>query len=154
MIRTWACVVSAVILLVGCAPTSTQPKREIITPRYEVEKEPIEDQANSAINAAPTTFSVISEAENTLYWDRASLFFKQYTDTFKVKKDLVRSVPGEKTRFVYEVSRVNKPDATSYTVKCAPGGGVNTSTDVLLRNAKNLARFIREGNLELSLLER
>ncbi len=154
MSQLQACFIGAIVLLAGCAPTTSRPKPEIVTPRYEVELETMEDQANSAINAAPTTFSVISEAENTLYWARASLFFKQYTDTFKVRKDSVRSVPGEKTRFIYEVTRVNKPDATSYTVKCAPGGGVNTSTDVLSRNAKNLARFIREGNLELSLLER
>jgi hypothetical protein len=150
--RVW--LICAAAIVAACAPTNVQPKPEVVTPRYDVEVETMEDQANSAVNASPTSFSVKSAAEDNLYWARASLFFKQYTDSFHVNKDTVKSVPGQKSRFIYEVSRVNEPLATKYTVKCVSGGGINTSTDVLARNAKNLARFIREGNLELSLLER
>lgn len=153
MIRFKDSFICAACLFVSCAPMKVQPNYEVV-PSYDVEVETVEEQANAAVDAAPTTFSVTSEAQNTLYWARASLFFKQYTDAFKVQKDFVRSSPGDKSSYVYEVSRVNTPEATKYTVKCAPGGGGNTSTDVLARNAKNLARFILEGNLELSLMAR
>jgi len=145
------CLLSA---LCGCAPAVTRPAVEKVTPQYDVQVETMEDQANAAVNRAPTNFAVASASDDKLFWARTSLFFKQYTDSYQLKKNVVRSVPGSKSRFIYEVSRVDQPETVKYSVRCLAAGNINTSTDVLSRNAKNLSRFIREGNLELSLLER
>ena len=126
-------------------------------PRPEVEVVTVEQQALAEIEAAPLDFVVPLERD-TRAWERARTFFELYAapqsgKTLASPEDLRISNSGDPlAKYVYYVERMPHRQGVRYTVRCqanAPGADSYLAD----RNARNLARFIRDGTLERSLLE-
>ena len=155
------CVVIVLISVVGCGahrdkPGSIASLLQATQHGLEVDQT-VDDQARSAVLEAPTSF-VVSFDDERLAWERARFFFEHYVRKGAAGAPVVSRVVGtrwsltngDEGPFIYEVSKVSVSQGFRYTVKCAPQGGRPNSASAL--NAGNLARFIREGKLELSLL--
>jgi len=141
--------------LVGCNSTTAPiPER----PPFEIEIESVEQQAFIAVTSTPLEFLVpLKDADEA--WGRAKLFFSQYTSAEGLTRELGPRTSEVVTEtettdpYRYSVLRLITPTGYRFSVKCAPNGGKST-TALAERNGKNLARFIREGTLEVSLLAR
>lgn len=145
LLRGFSCLAMAAL---GACSGSTGPAPA----RYEVEVQTVEEQALEEVLAAPTDFTVAS-VEADAAWARAALFFDRYTSTGGVftstREAEVLASRGGPASYRYEVVRAPAGAAYRFQVRCSPRGGAPSLAE---RNARNLARFIRDGNLELSLL--
>ena len=110
------------------------------------------------IPLTPTVFSV-PFADDPYSWERARFFLENYIGSSSGHTSVVTRVVGDRwslasnptvQQYVYEVSKDAGEGAYTYQVSCIPGTGGDINQAVL--NAGNLARFIREGKLEISLL--
>lgn len=135
----------------ACAP-SAPPQ-----PQYEYEVVSIEEQALEAISATPMEFEIAFEDDEAA-WDRSQLFFNNYTSgaivqdfDYPAPGQILRSRPGSQDKYIYEVERSQLPQGYRYVVSCQRRQGFAYLSE---RNARNLARFIRDGHLELGLLDR
>lgn len=134
-------------------PSSAEIEREV--PQYQVEVETIEEQALNAVQASPVDFTV-DFSKNSEVWERSKLFFLQYTKG--AAKGEVRNSgiyltnENSRDRFLYTITQSPGSNGMSYSVKCAERG--RGDTDDAAINARNAARFIRDGKLELKLLRR
>ncbi len=117
----------------------------------------MDDQARAAVLASPRTF-VISFDDDRMAWERARFFFEKYVVREESSAPVVSKVigtrwaltNGKKGPYVYEVWKDSVSQGFKYTVRCiAQNGGQVQEAQM---NAGNLARFIREGKLEVSLL--
>lgn len=149
------CIALASCCLVGCGTTTTPSPEQ---PQFEVEIESVEQQAFGAVSSTPLEFLVpLKDADEA--WGRAKLFFSQYTSAEGLTRELGPrtsevSTENETTDpYRYTVLRLITPNGYRFSVKCAPNGGKST-TELAEQNGRNLARFIREGTLEVSLLAR
>lgn len=118
------------------------------------------DQARDEILSTPTVFDVT--LDDDLYsWDRARFFLENYTGASSGHSSAVMKVVGSRLSlqsnpglegYQYEVSKDRGDNSFTYHVSClsSPGGDVGQAA----LNAANLARFIRDGKLEVSLLQR
>lgn len=138
----------------GCAARPAPPPQ----PRYEVQVETVEDQALAAVEATAPDFVVpLSESEDA--WARAHLFITQYAAGDGVARDagpsgmVLSNESNTAERFTYRIERRFEPRGYRFSVTCAPRAtsGSRAAADI---NARNAARFIREGTLEVSLLTR
>jgi len=93
-------------------------------------------------------------------WARALLFISQYTGekvpnprALGERRVIITSEGASADPFIYRVVRFISPRGYRFHVSCEPRlpGG---DREVAERNARNVARFIKEGTLELSLLVR
>ena len=118
---------------------------------YEIES--VADQLTSVLEAYPTRFTVpIGEGKQSL--ERAFFFFKTYTSSFTPGDisatdrniNLTSEKSNDATR--YRVSRVLVKEGFRYSVS-ASFKKDQTKSAIM---ASNLARFIKDGNLEISLL--
>jgi hypothetical protein len=142
-----------VFIFSGCSLVS-EPK---VAPKYEVEVLTIEQQALDAVEQTPTDFT-LNYQEDDVAWERAHLFFKTYTNgsvedpvDYPSPGSMLRSKSHSAEKFAYQIDHIMKDGGYRYVVRCSSAKGSRESAE---RNAKNVARFIREGNLELSFLER
>jgi hypothetical protein len=142
---------------------SHDPGYEIVkepTPKYEYEVVTVEQQATADVMATPTRFTVpySSDAQS---WERARLFLGRYTtmsipqvsagpSSVKLSNG---SGPSDKDKYVYQIEKSNGREGVVYVVKCTPRGSGGTPA-LAERNARNLSRFIKDGHLEVSLLDR
>lgn len=119
---------------------------------YEVEKViGVEEQARDEVENAPLAFQVSHEEEQDS-WERAQFFFANYSESkFTEGKNYLSTLPGQTVRFTYRVSKATVSGGKLITVECRDNGAVTTDSTF---NAKNLARFIKEGTLEMSLMRR
>lgn len=136
------------ILASSCTPA--QPPK----PAYEIEVVTVEDLINEEIAEASTDF-VLPFSEDEIAWTRAKIFFERYLAqnqpaAFSEHRNKVTNRGAADQRFVYAVTREPAKEGMRYTVKCDPAQATDIS--YAERNAKNLARFIAEGTLELTLL--
>lgn len=150
MARIRACFL--VFVIAGC--TASQSHRdlqvEIISPLQ---------QSEDAIRATPTHFSV-SYGDDRVFWTRAQLFLNSHTDGFATKQGghtdnswaLITNRSVGKPKYVYEVSRRPGTTGVDYSVRCLPGAP-GARGDRASLNAQNLARFIKDGTLEVALLD-
>lgn len=112
----------------------------------------------------PLNFKVIYPEAN-YSWERAKLFFERYTSKYgetlgtsqqpnTAGGEIILSNGGaEGDPYFYQVRRLPLPGGFSYLVACRPR--LKSATQGYAdRNARNLARFILEGKLEVSLLKR
>jgi len=148
--------VSAVVLVSSGCSTETEVAPE--TPSFEIEVESVEQQALGAVASTPLEFLVpLQEADEA--WSRALLFFSQYTSAEgrprEVGPRLVEvSTEGESSDpYRYTVRRLVTPQGYSFAVKCEANGAERIA-GLAEQNGRNLARFIRDGTLEVSLLAR
>jgi hypothetical protein len=155
---TTAIFASAVLLqlLTGCA--FAPPASEVVAPHYEIEVETVEAQAASAVASTPLEFLVpLEEADGA--WGRARLFFSQYVSGDEVVTEVsgrtseISTATENGERFRYKVRRTITPNGYRFVVECAQPKGDEPDFPAQ-QNARNLARFIREGTLELTLLAR
>ena len=111
-----------------------------------------------SVDSTPQNF-VIPFSVEALSWERARLFFAKYTkdpviselDREGNKLELRAQTPELTYSFIVE--RTLESAGYKYRVFCLPNLGKHESTSILAtRNAKNLARFIKDGELELTLL--
>jgi hypothetical protein len=119
-----------------------------------------EDQARQEVVQTPTVFSV-PFSDDPYSWERARFFLENYIGARSGHASAVTRVVGDRWSLVsnpavhsysYEVSKDVGSDGYTYQVSCVAGTGSDPGQAAL--NAGNLARFIREGKLEVSLLSR
>ena len=117
------------------------------------------ESAKREVLQAPRTFAV-SKSDDSYTWDRARFFIENYSDVPGGQRAAVVRIVGDQwalvshpssTGYHYEVKREPSADRFIYTVSCAADSfGNQTQADL---NEGNLARFVREGQLEVSLLK-
>ena len=139
----------------GCAAVSSS-ERPGIRPE-DVEVVSVKDQALQEIEQAPLDFDMPYAADLPA-WQRAISFFKMYLKEqgrapFSETETVIENQAGEGVRYVYRVVRTPAAGAMHYRVSCGPAGPGSTPLQADT-NARNLARFIRDGTLELSWLYR
>ncbi len=116
------------------------------------------ESAKREVLQAPRTFTV-SKSDDSYSWDRARFFIENYSEVVGGQRAAVVRIVGEQwalvshpasTGYHYEVTREPRADRFVYTVSCAADSlGNKTQADL---NEGNFARFVREGQLEVSLL--
>lgn len=116
------------------------------------------DQAREEILKTPTVFSISFE-DDVHSWERARFFLENYTGAQSGHTSAVTKVVGARwslesnpglAGYRYEVAKDVGNTGFTYHVGCIPGPNGDVSQAAL--NAANLARFIRDGKLEMSLL--
>lgn len=144
----------------ACAPAVFTHSRASVA--YEFEHIGPKQQAIEAVNATPTQF-VVEFPNDPTSWERAFIFFNKYTErqsiyesdkpvwNSKISND---NAPADS--FYYEVTRRLESNGFRYNISCTTNpkhmnSGINSQDQAQL-NARNLARFIRDGTLEVSLL--
>ncbi len=153
------------LIIIGC---STEPRVQIEQiGEYDSTEAPIianmetpEDAARRELDEVSTDFTVPIQDALTAK-ERMDLFFSQYlggkesVDTYQVTRSMGNGVlrKGASENFRYEVMRRPTPQGYIFMVRCFPSGGRGNRLDAM-QNAKNLARFIRDGRLEQTLLLR
>jgi hypothetical protein len=117
----------------------------------------VDDQAREAVLASPRTF-VISLDDDRMAWERARFFFEKYVARKESQAPVISKVIGSRWAltngkdglYTYEVWKDSVVQGYKYTVRCTARNGGQVQEAQL--SAGNLARFIREGKLEVSLL--
>jgi hypothetical protein len=117
----------------------------------------VDEQARAAVLGSPKTF-VVSLDDDRMAWERARFFFEKYVTHEQSAAPVISKVigarwaltNGKSGRYTYEVWKDSVANGFKYTVRCAAQNGGQAQEAQL--NAGNLARFIREGKLEVSLL--
>lgn len=148
-------VILLISLILGCSSSSSKKSgtwsRSFTTPEgYEVIGQ--DQQAIDIIQRSPTSFPVSPE-DNGKTWARARYFFAQQLGVEPKSTITDLTSPSEgKGNFLYRISRKPSSRGVQYTVVCVPkdrSGGFDERAQL---NAKNVARFLREGTLEGSFL--
>jgi hypothetical protein len=107
---------------------------------------------------SPLEFDV-SIDDDRYSWERTTLFLENYVDPARAPLRPITKVIGSRWGLasppvqgglVYEVWREEIPEGFHYKVQCLVSGTASPQQARL--NAANLARFIRDGKLEVSLL--
>ena len=151
----------AVTVVVGGCATQDKLSGSILPDSakgsYRVE-ESIEDAALKEIQATPTRFSV-SYGDDRYSWERAQLFFGKYITHGKPpltkivgKNWTLSNATTQQGKYNFTVQKIEASKNYEYVVGCTARVGGDTRTAEL--NARNFARFIRDGKLEVSLLDR
>jgi hypothetical protein len=117
-----------------------------------------EDQARQEVLSTPTVFHV-PFADDPYSWERARFFLENYAGGAAGHASALTRVVGDRwslasnpavQEYSYEVAKDAGEGGFTYQVSCVAGTGGDAGQAGL--NAGNLARFIREGKLEVSLL--
>ncbi len=117
-----------------------------------------EDQARQEVLSTPTVF-LVPFADDPYSWERARFFLENYVGGAAGHASAVTKVVGDRwslasnptvQHYSYEVAKDAGEAGFTYQVSCVAGVGGDSGQAGL--NAGNLARFIREGKLEVSLL--
>jgi len=155
------------LLLAGCsagtASSSLQRSTQDLSlqersrqTQWEIEVETIEDQAIAEVLGAPTEF-VVTFSDDHHSWERAILFLERHTSkqafqyiSSPQEMIIVSNHGAVQDNYWYNVEKASHPEGWFYRVKAvSAGAGSHHLAD---RNARNLARFIRNGILERSLI--
>jgi hypothetical protein len=173
LVRSHAAIVSLGFVLMGlsaCGATSPMARPDSpvgsISSIVKAEQHGLEvaatteDQARDEVLATPTVFNVSFE-DDVYSWERARFFLENYVGASSGHSSAVTKVVGSRwslesnpalETYRYEVSKDSGDGGFTYRVMCV-AGGVGTQAQAAL-NAGNLARFIRDGKLEISLLQK
>jgi hypothetical protein len=128
---------ASLLVFTACA---AGPQIEVISRDQQILEE---------VDEAPTQFTVPKQGDREV-WNRAHFFFHDYTGgAAKVTShEITTSAPG--SSYHYRVTRSpERNDLIHYEVSCTPVKGDEAYAQ---RNARNLARFLKDGHLERSLL--
>ena len=119
----------------------------------DVEVSTVEDQALEDVSKSSTDF-MIDFYQNSVAWERAQSFFDYYLKQPGILRthSLISNanIPGGP--FEYTVTRQPGVKGVYYSVKCVPSPFNSAKVPNAIRNARNFARFIKDGTLERSLL--
>ena len=117
-----------------------------------------EDQAREDVLRSPTDFDVSIE-EDRYSWERTHLFLRNYVDPDHAPIRPITKIVGSRWGlasppvpggYVYEVWREEIPEGFHYSIRCVATEQATQEQATL--NAANLARFVKDGKLEVSLL--
>lgn len=150
------------LLLCSCgASRPLAPQIEIEQPQYQVEVTTSEQEALDEIDRMPTEFA-IDMGEQRAAWERALYFFSQYAEHEKPVREhnngkvtVLSNREDRGAKYHYEIQRAPADDGYTYKVICIANASSASRMGAQAqaqRNARNLARFIKEGSLEASLL--
>lgn len=146
---------SVFLCLCACVGGKSAPTSGVVVSAVSSEEESL-----AALHGAPLDFEV-AYPQASYSWERACAFFKQYT----AKSAQVVLGPADSTdapvlltnrssgdRIIYEVRKTAATrGGLRFLVSSRAREGVIFQEDFLKMRAQNLARFIRDGNLDLSL---
>lgn len=143
-----------VLHLSSCSLGELKKQNDAFTPNTEgFEVQSVAEQLKEELNTYPTKFVLpVGEGKESL--ERAFFFFKTYTSRFTPRELLATekniSLSNEKSgdKTLYRVSRVLIRNGFRYTISSSAPN--NPKRSAIL--AANLARFIKEGKLEVNLL--
>lgn len=129
-----------------------------VQPQLEFEVISPEEQVAQSLAETPKSFVVqYSEAQHTE--ERLAYFFRNYTAGAQETDEqgpssatVITNKIDSNTNFLYTIERTVNASGYQYIVHCE--GLSNEFQPAADRNARNLARFLREGQLEVSLLTR
>ena len=117
-----------------------------------------QDQARDEILSTPTVFT-IDRDQDSYSWDRAKFFLENYIGVTPQHSSVMTRVVGSRFSLVsnpaqesytYEVAKEMTNDGFLYAITCSPTSKGSASQAAL--NAGSFARFIKDGQLEVSLL--
>ncbi len=139
----------ALTFLLGCGGVS----RVEPLPADAYEFESVTEQAVNAVADSDTRF-MVDPADSRYVWDRAEFFFRHYLG--------VREVPSfsqagkaltatDKAGYRWKVLGDAEGATGTFAVECIQSAA-NTDSSHAKLNAKNLARFLSTGTLEVDLL--
>lgn len=116
----------------------------------------VREQALAEVRRTPIDF-VVPALRDKGAWERAQTFFQLYLGGGKpadvsVGESLITNGGSRRAKYVYEVERNPEREGIHYSVRCTPHGAAADHSAARL-NAQNLARFIKDGTLERSLLD-
>ena len=135
-----------ILSLTSCFPQQKLPKKN-----YEVIS--VEAQAIEELEGYPTTFIVDSSTDNDI-WLRAKSFFTLYVEgASKNSATILHSDNNTTDQVLFKIEKKDNGDQVKYIVSCVPKTGSPISTTIADQNARNVARFLQEGKLELSLMK-
>jgi len=138
-----ATVVFGSLLAFSACSNAHRPQIEVVT---------VEQQALEEVEAISPSF-FLNRTEDRDAWNRARFFFQTYTyGEPKLTSELFETNRDPQNKYLYRLTRSKTPQGIHYVVVCSSGAGEPTAE--AMRNAKNLARFIKHGALEMSLLHR
>jgi hypothetical protein len=125
---------------------------------FEVESS-VKEQMMASLKSAPTSFTVPFR-EDRHAWERAHVFFQKYMGAPKGQAPLITKIVKNTwvlsnrhigtAPFRCEVKKREDRAAFGYHIACEAGAGRDPYDAHL--NAQNLARFIRDGRFEVSLI--
>ena len=123
--------------------------------KYEVEFVSLEAARLEEVMASPTTF-ILPTGEARAAWGRAQLFFDRYSEHGSQERPTdsgvtLASRPGVKERYLFSIEQQPHADGTQFQVRCVPIGD-SAAPYLAERNAHNVARFVKDGSIELELL--
>lgn len=144
-------IVFILVLFCGCSG------RSVASPGFE----PVDpgEELKESLAAVLTDFEV-SAGRDSHSWERTVFFFKNHTAGYRLEQDrddplsfkIWNSAATDSLHFT--VRKRFYRGSYLYKVSClpAPAAPRRMSLEMAVLNARNLARFIREGQLEVSLL--
>ncbi len=142
-------VLVSLLALAGC----TSPARYALSPDATYEFETVTEQAVSAVDSASTKFNV-DPATARYVWERAEFFYRHYLGlSEKIAFTSNSKVLGgsDKHGYQWNVTGGIAEETGNFVVGCEARGNAASSKLAEL-NAKNLARFLNTGTLEVDLL--
>lgn len=143
----------------GCVKETFGPELEYEeeqAPRARLEAIPPQVEILDQVRKTPTEF-VMPVSESRYAWERAELFFKKHTaeSQFSAGKGdaIILSNPGKSERINYAVERRSIPAGPKFSVRCSANSGSVPQEEINIQ-CRNLARFIRDGVLEETFINR
>jgi hypothetical protein len=148
-----------VLLCSSCTRSTGYSGIETERASYKFERDSFSETVLQEVLASPTEFFV-DVKDSAATWSRAKLFFAKYAkiaDLDQVTRVvdnavLISNKEAPSQRYIIEIKKVPYGSGYNFTVNCRPRAS-GASSQIALRNAKNISRFLREGTLERSLLE-
>jgi|GEM_PF-4646490 len=147
--------VLGLFLCTGCSTTNSNPE-----PQREYELITAQDQLVEDVRNTPKEF-IVPYTQEQAAWDRVLYFFSQYAGLktpfitslssnivqITNRHDKSASVPA----YFYMIEKFPVAQGVKFRVHCFPNGD-RGSRDLAETNARNVARFVKEGRLERSIL--
>lgn len=149
------CAVVALCFLTNCSSRPRIDYEPVNTSNIRVQAISPKEQAIEDISKMPTQF-VQGYPAAQYAWDRAQIFFKNHTSQSRFSAGSgseirISNRASLQDPYIFEVSRKDGPTGAQFAVRCLPRSG-NANDPMAELNCKNLARFVRDGTLETSLL--
>lgn len=106
------------------------------------------------IEGMPTQFSLDIPSSKAA-WVRAVLFVQEHTKgSAEIESNKIVSCSNHpENQFIYRINKHESEVGANFEITCEPIQPTPSNQAAALLNAKNLARFLRNGELELSLLK-
>ncbi len=121
---------------------------------YTVERTSSQELILEEIEGMPTQFA-LDVPSSKAAWVRAVLFVQEHTKgSAEIEGDRIVSCSNHpENQFIYRIKKHESEMGAEFEISCEPVEKTPAKQASALLNAKNLARFLRNGELELSLLK-